>query len=75
MKEIVGSRLPSFTKQESKKMRGSFDFIGIIHYTISYVSDSPSYKDLPKKTLRRFVDNYFRYIPALNLFKNLAMAV
>lgn len=46
MKEIVGSRLPSFTEQQSEKLKGSSDFIGLIHYTTTYVLDSPSYRDL-----------------------------
>lgn len=54
MKKIVGSRLPSFTKQEPEKLRGSFDFIGLIHYTTKYVSDAPSYRDL---TPRDFLED------------------
>lgn len=54
MKKIVGSRLPSFTKQESEKLRGSFDFIGLMHYTTGYGSDAPSYRDL---TPRDFVED------------------
>jgi len=53
MKKIVGSRLPSFTKQESEKLRGSSDFICLIHYTPSYVSDSPSYRDLHSRDYMR----------------------
>ncbi|KAH9311038.1 hypothetical protein KI387_026073, partial [Taxus chinensis] len=40
MKKIAGSRLPTFTKQESEMLKGSFDFIGANHYTSNYVSDS-----------------------------------
>eukprot|EP00253_Pinus_taeda_P036437 PITA_36437 len=54
MKKIVGSRLPSFTKQESEKLRGSFDFIGLMHYTTGYASDAPSYRDL---TPRDFLED------------------
>ncbi|GLJ45454.1 hypothetical protein SUGI_0957190 [Cryptomeria japonica] len=43
MKKILGSRLPTFTKQQSKKLRGSFDSIGVNHYGTSYVFDLPSY--------------------------------
>ncbi|XP_074588830.1 beta-glucosidase 22-like [Curcuma longa] len=39
MKKIVGSRLPSFTKEQSKLVKGSFDFIGINHYTSVWVQD------------------------------------
>ncbi|KAJ3699882.1 hypothetical protein LUZ61_003587 [Rhynchospora tenuis] len=39
MKKIVGSRLPAFTKGQSKRMKGSFDFIGLNHYITLYVMD------------------------------------
>uniref|UniRef100_A0A2P2LXW5 Uncharacterized protein MANES_01G218200 n=1 Tax=Rhizophora mucronata TaxID=61149 RepID=A0A2P2LXW5_RHIMU len=39
MKKIVGSRLPSFTAFESQLVKGSFDFIGVVHYTAIYVKD------------------------------------
>ncbi|KAL6631085.1 hypothetical protein ACP70R_028425 [Stipagrostis hirtigluma subsp. patula] len=39
MKKRVGSRLPSFSKEQSEMIRGSTDFIGINHYTSVYVSD------------------------------------
>ncbi|KAL4202735.1 hypothetical protein AMTRI_Chr02g222610 [Amborella trichopoda] len=43
MKEIVGSRLPTFTKEESQKIKGSYDYIGLIHYTTMYASDDKSH--------------------------------
>ncbi|XP_024009497.1 beta-glucosidase 3 [Eutrema salsugineum] len=33
MKNIVGKRLPSFSKEESDLVKDSSDFLGIIHYT------------------------------------------
>lgn len=33
MKKIVGSRLPVFSKSESEYLKGSFDFLGVNHYT------------------------------------------
>ncbi|KAL6853789.1 hypothetical protein ACP4OV_019818 [Aristida adscensionis] len=41
MKKIVGSRLPSFTKEQSEVIRGAIDFIGINHYFSLYVNDRP----------------------------------
>ncbi|XP_022861696.1 beta-glucosidase 6-like [Olea europaea var. sylvestris] len=38
MKTRVGSRLPRFTQAESSKLKGSFDFIGINHYTTWYAN-------------------------------------
>ncbi|KAH7676646.1 Beta-glucosidase protein [Dioscorea alata] len=40
MKKIVGSRLPTFTKSQSKYLKGSFDFIGLNHYTSLFVADN-----------------------------------
>ncbi|GAB2269945.1 Beta-glucosidase 11 [Dionaea muscipula] len=42
MKTIVGKRLPTFTEDESKLVRGSFDFIGVNHYYTIYIKDSSS---------------------------------
>ncbi|KAI5082922.1 hypothetical protein GOP47_0002665 [Adiantum capillus-veneris] len=38
MKKIVGSRLPSFTEEESECIRGSVDFIGLNAVTSIYVT-------------------------------------
>ncbi|KAH7578342.1 hypothetical protein JRO89_XS01G0370600 [Xanthoceras sorbifolium] len=40
MKDNVGSRLPVFSNQESKLVKGSFDFIGVIHYNTLYIKDN-----------------------------------
>ena len=40
MKNILGKRLPSFTKDEKQQMRGSADFIGLNHY-LSMVAAAP----------------------------------
>lgn len=39
MKKIVGKRLPSFTKSQSRKLKGSFDFIGINYYSSVYAKN------------------------------------
>ncbi|XP_038980495.1 beta-glucosidase 22-like [Phoenix dactylifera] len=40
MKKNAGSRLPSFNKDQSKQVKGSFDFVGLNHYFSAYVSDN-----------------------------------
>jgi len=42
MKKNVGSRLPSFTKRESKLLKGAFDFFGLNHYSTAYIEDDSS---------------------------------
>jgi len=37
MQKNVGSRLPSFTDEERKKVKGSFDFVGFNHYIVVHV--------------------------------------
>ncbi|CAL1391177.1 unnamed protein product [Linum trigynum] len=48
MRTLVGKRLPEFTKQQSKKIRGSFDFIGMNYYTASYAVDTPLFGFAPR---------------------------
>nr|XP_009417742.1 PREDICTED: beta-glucosidase 22-like [Musa acuminata subsp. malaccensis] len=40
MKKIVRSRLPSFTEEQSEQLKGSFDFIGLNHYSSIWVKDN-----------------------------------
>ncbi|XP_048336893.2 beta-glucosidase 11-like [Ziziphus jujuba] len=42
MKENAGSRIPRFTKAESKIVKGAFDFIGVNHYMAMHVGDNSS---------------------------------
>ncbi|GFP93124.1 furcatin hydrolase [Phtheirospermum japonicum] len=38
MQSLVGNRLPKFTEEESKMLKGSFDFIGLNYYTGKYAA-------------------------------------
>lgn len=38
MKRTAGERLPSFSKEESELVKGSSDFLGLIHYTAMYAA-------------------------------------
>ncbi|XP_048559668.1 beta-glucosidase 12-like [Triticum urartu] len=41
MKVLVGNRLPQFTRQQSKLVKGAFDFIGINYYSTNYAYSLP----------------------------------
>jgi len=41
MRELLGDRLPTFTAEQSKRLAGSFDFIGMNHYTSYYATYKP----------------------------------
>ncbi|XP_008229698.1 PREDICTED: beta-glucosidase 12-like [Prunus mume] len=41
MRSLVGNRLPKFTKEQSKLLIGSFDFLGLNYYAGYYASDAP----------------------------------
>ena len=45
MRKNVGSRLPSFTAEELKRVQGSFDFVGFNHYIAVYVKADLSQLD------------------------------
>uniref|UniRef100_A0A0D3B2T2 thioglucosidase n=1 Tax=Brassica oleracea var. oleracea TaxID=109376 RepID=A0A0D3B2T2_BRAOL len=43
MRRTVGSRLPNFSEEESELVKGSSDFIGIIHYLAANVTNTKPY--------------------------------
>ncbi|KAH6822211.1 B-S glucosidase 44 [Perilla frutescens var. hirtella] len=51
MQNIVGERLPKFSDEEVKMVKGAFDFIGLNQYTAYYMYDphKPKSKDLGYK--------------------------
>jgi beta-glucosidase len=48
MSGLVGNRLPKFTKEQSKLIKGSFDFIGLNYYTTNYAAHLPPSNGLNK---------------------------
>ncbi|XP_029127119.1 cyanogenic beta-glucosidase isoform X3 [Cajanus cajan] len=51
MRVLVGNRLPKFTREEAMQLKGSFDFLGINHYSTSYAAHAPHLRGL-KPTLQ-----------------------
>ncbi|KAH0926007.1 hypothetical protein HID58_018263, partial [Brassica napus] len=41
MRQMVGNRLPKFTPQESKLVKGSLDFLGLNYYVTQYATTAP----------------------------------
>ncbi|KAL6516256.1 Beta-glucosidase 12 [Orobanche gracilis] len=41
MRSLVLGRIPTFTKEESEMVKGSFDYLGLNYYTTYYVRDVP----------------------------------
>ena len=39
MHQMLGRHLPTFSREMTEKIKGSFDFIGINHYTTMYTKD------------------------------------
>ncbi|KAJ1424428.1 Glycoside hydrolase family 1 [Sesbania bispinosa] len=42
MRSLVGQRLPKFSKEQARQLKGSFDFIGLNYYTSRYASNAPN---------------------------------
>ncbi|KAK3021055.1 hypothetical protein RJ639_047302 [Escallonia herrerae] len=42
MKKKAGTRIPAFTKLESKQLKGSYDFLGVNQYITIYIKDKSS---------------------------------
>ncbi|XP_065867113.1 beta-glucosidase 12-like [Euphorbia lathyris] len=39
LRTLVGKRLPKFTKEESERVKGSIDFLGVNYYTSNYAAN------------------------------------
>ncbi|XP_010249515.1 PREDICTED: beta-glucosidase 13-like isoform X1 [Nelumbo nucifera] len=50
VKQLIRDRLPVFSEEESKEIRGSFDFIGLNYYMSSYVMDNSTSSDPTRKS-------------------------
>lgn len=55
MRTLLGDRLPRFTDEESRLIKGSFDFIGLNYYTASYAYGLP----LSKTGVQNYVTDSF----------------
>ncbi|PIA46230.1 hypothetical protein AQUCO_01500033v1 [Aquilegia coerulea] len=64
MRKIVGSRLPNFTKNDLKHLKGSFDFIGLNQYSAFYI------KDLPRRSDDQYGSDYVRDVSVTGLYEN-----
>jgi beta-glucosidase len=62
MKRTLGSRLPVFSEEESEQVKGSSDFVGIIHYTTVYVTNQPAPYIFPSSTNKDFFTDMGAYI-------------
>jgi beta-glucosidase/6-phospho-beta-glucosidase/beta-galactosidase len=47
MQEIVKDRLPLFSDEESRMVKGSIDYVGINHYTSFYMKDPGTWNLTP----------------------------
>ncbi|KAK6269348.1 hypothetical protein POUND7_007552 [Theobroma cacao] len=70
MKKFAGSRMPSFTNHESELVRGSFDFLGVMHYSTFNVQDSPGSLELKQRDfdmdIAASISSMFFTYPCLN---------
>ncbi|XP_052734222.1 beta-glucosidase 13 [Vigna angularis] len=58
MRLLVKSRLPKFTKEHSKWLINSYDFIGINYYTARYVSDAPELRNVRSSYMTDALANF-----------------
>ncbi|CAM6128866.1 unnamed protein product [Calypogeia fissa] len=58
MRELVGSRLPTFSEEQVSLIKGSLDFIGLNYYTSRWVTSGPgpSPNEEPSPTLDQHVN-------------------
>ncbi|KAF7824487.1 vicianin hydrolase-like [Senna tora] len=74
MKSIVGDRLPKFTKEESKDVKGSYDFLTLNYYTANYAEKAPL-KDVNKSFSSDIQATFSRVGDANNASKPIKEAI
>ncbi|KAL0722797.1 hypothetical protein Bca4012_037396 [Brassica carinata] len=60
MRQMVGHRLPKFTPQESKLVKGSLDFLGLNYYVTQYATNAPPSPQPSALTDARVTIGYYR---------------
>uniref|UniRef100_A0A803MPD0 Uncharacterized protein n=1 Tax=Chenopodium quinoa TaxID=63459 RepID=A0A803MPD0_CHEQI len=68
MKKNAGTKLPTFTKEESKLLKGSFDFIGLNYYSIMMVADNSMNSSINPRPRDYFGDMEVEWICMLYTF-------
>lgn len=58
MRKLVKDRLPTFSNEEKKMIKGSFDFIGINYYTTRYAKSLPIDLSAPPALNSGFFDEF-----------------
>lgn len=51
VKKNAGTRIPAFTKTQSMLVKGSFDFLGVNHYSTMTIKDKSSTLNTDKRDL------------------------
>lgn len=64
MRSLVKERLPKFTEEQSKLVKGSFDFIGLNYYTANYAA----YKPLHPRNASYYTDNQAKLLSTNTVF-------
>lgn len=66
MRGLVGKRLPKFSEEEERLVKGSYDFLGLNYYTAYYAAHAPAFYNAPPNYLTDSIANatsqYFSYI-------------
>ena len=62
MKEIAGTKIPSFTENQSIQLKGSIDFIALNYYSSVFVSNDP----LPKEGPQDFINDMSALLSGLS---------
>ncbi|KAI5390783.1 hypothetical protein KIW84_075896, partial [Lathyrus oleraceus] len=52
MRTLVGKRLPKFSKEESRELKGSFDFLGLNYYSSYYAAHAPRHPNVVQPTIQ-----------------------
>ena len=80
MKISAGARIPAFTDCESKQVKGSFDFIGLIYYVTANVSDNQDslkqkFRDITRDMAADMIRKFFGYLMAVAVAKHSYMSL
>lgn len=71
IRSLVGNRLLKYSKEQSKIVNGSFDFIGLNYYTSRYAAYAPQLKVGNASYLTDLLVKLFKYVQNYILYNSL----